>query len=257
MLLEKLSSLRESMGWVYGSEDLCVLLYSLVKRMRPRIVVELGTGFGVTAAWMAGALRENGGGVIHTYDNGSHFASEPGIRFVEGLQGPFADLLREKAQDYPAFLKHVFQWAGVENHVVANWQEIGFADIAQAPAFDGGIDMVFSDFNHSQDSIQALLAAFLPRMAESASIFIDSASTQRLGYLTLEAVVDALNQNKIPRAFIKDRSEQDIDALLRMVQRSRFRLMHLLEARDRAQNSTAWISIEPVDVIPTAATFLH
>ena len=42
-----------------------------------------------------------------------------------------------------------------------------------------------------------------------------------------------------------------------MVQRSRFRLMHLLEARDRAQNSTAWISIEPVDVIPTAATFLH
>jgi hypothetical protein len=69
--------------------------------------------------------------------------------------------------------------------------------------------------------------------------------------------VDALNQNKIPRAFIKDRSEQDIDALLRMVQRSRFRLMHLLEACDRAQNSTAWISIEPVDVIPTAATFLH
>lgn len=45
MLLEKLSSLRESMGWVYGSEDLCVLLYSLVKRTRPRIVVELGTGF--------------------------------------------------------------------------------------------------------------------------------------------------------------------------------------------------------------------
>ncbi|MNT61209.1 hypothetical protein D3C72_1988360 [compost metagenome] len=52
MLLEKLSSLRESMGWAYGSEDLCVLLYSLVKRTRPRIVVELGTGFGVTAAWL-------------------------------------------------------------------------------------------------------------------------------------------------------------------------------------------------------------
>lgn len=257
MLLEKLSSLRESMGWAYGSEDLCVLLYSLVKRTRPRIVVELGTGFGVTAAWMAGALRENGSGVIHTYDNGSHFSSEPGIRFVEGLQGPLADSLREMGQDYPAFLKHVFQWAGVENHVVANWQEIAFADIAQAAAFDGGIDMVFSGFNHSQDSIQALLAAFLPRMAESASIFIDSASTQRLSYLTLEAVVDSLNQNKIPKAFIKDRSEEDIEVVLRIIQRSRFRLMHLLEACDRVQNSTAWISIEPVDVIPTAATFLH
>jgi len=101
MLLEKLSSLRESMGWVYGSEDLCVLLYSLVKRMRPRIVVELGTGFGVTAAWMAGALRENGSGVIHTYDNGSHFSSEPGIRFVEGLQGPLADSLREMGRTIP------------------------------------------------------------------------------------------------------------------------------------------------------------
>ncbi|PSD45642.1 hypothetical protein C7E24_14720 [Stenotrophomonas maltophilia] len=102
-----------------------------------------------------------------------------------------------------------------------------------------------------------MLAAFLPRMAESASIFIDSASTQRLSYLTLEAVVDSLNQNKIPRAFIKDRSEKDIEVVLRIIQRSRFRLMHLLEACDRVQNSTAWISIEPVDVIPTAATFLH
>ncbi|MBK0052708.1 class I SAM-dependent methyltransferase [Stenotrophomonas sp. S39] len=229
----------------------------MVKRTRPRIVVELGTGFGVTAARMAGALLENSSGVIHTYDNGSHFSSEPGIRFVEGLKGPLADSLREMGQNYPAFLQHVFQWAGGENHVVASWQEIGFAEIAQAPAFDGGIDMVFSDFNHSQDSIQALLAAFLPRMEESASIFIDSASTQRLSYLTHEAVVDALNQNKIPRTFNKNRSEQDIDALLRMVQCSRFRLMHLLEACDRAQNSTAWISIEPVDVIPTAATFLH
>lgn len=34
-------------------------------------------------------------------------------------------------------------------------------------------------------------------------------------------------------------------------------LMHLIEARDRVQNSTAWLSVEPVDVVPTAATLLH
>lgn len=257
MSFERLCALRDSMGWVYGSEDLCVLLYSLVKRARPRTVIELGTGFGVTAAWMGIALRESGLGFIHTYDNGSHFCSAPGQRFLETLHGPLAESMLEPGQGYLDFLGRVFSWAGVEDQVKAHVQDICVSEIAQSPEFDEGIDILFSDFSHSQQSIQALLGAFIPRMSDSASIFIDSASTQRLSCLTLESLIGALNQNKIPRALIQGHNDEDTAKLVAKIQRSRFRLMHLVEARERAQNSTAWISIEPVDVIPTSAPFLH
>lgn len=148
-------------------------------------------------------------------------------------------------------------WIGVSDHVVAHHCDIDFKTVASAPMFDGGVDIVFSDFNHSPESIQSLLGAFLPRLADTASIFIDSASTQRLSYLTLERIVDNLNINKIPLGLLAGLSAAEEAAVARKVQRSRFRLMHLVEAHARAQNSTAWLSVEPVDVVATAANHFH
>ncbi|MBW8773975.1 MAG: class I SAM-dependent methyltransferase [Stenotrophomonas sp.] len=110
--IERLSEIRERMGWLYGSEDLCVLLYSLVKRARPQRVVELGTGFGVSTAWIAAALKENETGVLHSYDNGSHYASDPARRFLAELEGPLRTLI-EPGQDYPSFMRALLAWAGV------------------------------------------------------------------------------------------------------------------------------------------------
>ncbi|CAE6698840.1 hypothetical protein CFBP6600_03740 [Xanthomonas arboricola pv. corylina] len=62
--IEQLLRIREEIGWLYGSEDLCVLLYSLVKREKPAVVVELGTGLGVSTAWMAAAMKETGKGTL-------------------------------------------------------------------------------------------------------------------------------------------------------------------------------------------------
>ncbi len=254
--IERLAEIRERMGWLYGSEDLCVLLYSLVKRARPQRVVELGTGFGVSTAWIAAALKENQTGALHSYDNGSHYASDPARRFLAELQGPLRTIV-EPGQDYPSFLHALLTWAGVADFAHVHVEDIDFAAIAATPALHGGIDMLFSDFNHSPDSIQALLGHFLPHLSPTASVFIDSASTQRLSYLTLERIVDDLNGNKIPLGLARCWAPQETAAAIDRVQRSRFRLMHLIEARARAQNSTAWLSIEPVDVVPTAAEFFH
>lgn len=254
--IERLFEIRERMGWLYGSEDLCVLLYSLVKRARPQNVVELGTGFGVSTAWIAAALKENETGVLHSYDNGSHYASDPARRFLAELEGPLRALI-EPGQDYPSFMRALLAWAGVADFAQVHVEDIDFAAIATAPALHGGIDMLFSDFNHSPDSIQALLGHFLPRLSSTASVFIDSASTQRLSYLTLERIVDDLNCNKIPVGLARCWAPQEASAAIDRVQRSRFRLMHLIEGRARAQNSTAWLSIEPVDVVPTVAEFFH
>ncbi|WP_045728407.1 hypothetical protein [Xanthomonas sp. GPE 39] len=129
--------------------------------------------------------------------------------------------------------------------------------MASDDAFQSGVDMIFSDFNHSPDSIQALLGAFLPVMRESSSIFIDSASTHRLSYLALERIVEHLNHGRLPVGLTKGLDELEVQRLETRVRRSSFRLMHLIETSDRAQNSTAWLRIEPIDIKAAGVTFSH
>lgn len=90
-----------------------------------------------------------------------------------------------------------------------------------------------------------------------ASLFIDSASTQRLSFLTLERLVDDLNRGKLPKPLIQLMRSKSVETLDALVKRSNFKLMHLIETHDRAQNSTAWLRIEPVDVEPSIATHFH
>jgi hypothetical protein len=117
------------------------------------------------------------------------------------------------------------------------------------------VDLLFTDFAHDPHAIMDILAFFLPRMAECASIFIDSASTSKTSYAMLERLVAQLNANKIPRRFLN--AEPHRDALCELVPKRQFRLMHLVERKLRAQNGTAWLRIEPVDWQPHPLTQMH
>ncbi|MDG2305272.1 MAG: class I SAM-dependent methyltransferase [Candidatus Binatia bacterium] len=86
-------------GLVFGTEFTGTWLYSLLRMQGCRRVIELGTGFGVSALWCALAMRENpGDGHVWTYDGG-----EPDPDFLQlaeelGLQN---HLTFEQALLYP------------------------------------------------------------------------------------------------------------------------------------------------------------
>ncbi|UUZ54623.1 class I SAM-dependent methyltransferase [Massilia sp. H-1] len=123
---EFLQAMRDQLGPMYGSEDLCVLLYSLVKREKPRVVVELGTGMGVSTAWIAAAMAENGGGTIYTVDNGGHFARSYEIGRVAALNGPLEVL--SGCTTLPDFLAKTFERSGGAAHVKCIEREIDLQD---------------------------------------------------------------------------------------------------------------------------------
>ncbi len=55
------ASLSPEAGW---------LLHGLIRNLRPRVVMEVGTFLSVSTHWIASALKENGdGGVIHCFDD--------------------------------------------------------------------------------------------------------------------------------------------------------------------------------------------
>jgi predicted O-methyltransferase YrrM len=254
-----LMRLREVLGPYYGSEDLCVLFYSLIKRERPEVVVELGTGLGICSLWMAQAVRENGVGHVYTIDDGRQFAAmaeylRQHADELEGLIGP-ADWA-----SHGAYLHKLF--AGHAPNITARAAELTLNSDAvllpEACDFCGKpIDLLFADFRHDPYAIMDILAFFLPRLSPCASIFIDSASTSRVTFSMLEQLVAQLNASKIPQRFLTAMPLEHRQALCDLVPRRQFRLMHLVERKMRPQNSTAWLRIEPVDWQPHPVTMLH
>jgi hypothetical protein len=57
---------RVFQDWNYGHPK---VLYGLIRSMRPKVVVEIGTYRGFGAAWMAKALQENNDGRLYCVDN--------------------------------------------------------------------------------------------------------------------------------------------------------------------------------------------
>jgi hypothetical protein len=94
-------------------------------------------------------------------------------------------------------------------------------------------------------------------MAGVSSIFFDSASTFMPSFYALERLVGQLNANKIPAAFLAESDERKMLELSTRIARCDFKLMHLVEKEERAQNSTAWLRIEPCDIVPAIATLLR
>ena len=54
-----LKQFTDRIGPIYGTEDLGIYLYSIVKMLKPKNVIELGTGLGTTMLWISQALVEN------------------------------------------------------------------------------------------------------------------------------------------------------------------------------------------------------
>ena len=230
MSLDKFVSIKrytDSIGSVYGTEDFSIYLYSIVKMLKPKNVVELGTGLGSTAFWAALALEENGFGRIITVDDGSEWDSVG--TYVRSLVG------KHYNSDYATYINNLITSFDLKNIHLLN-EKISVININEP------IDILFTDFAHSVFDIVQLLAYYIPKMSSYSKIYIDSASTNYSSYCALERIVESLNHGKVP-ASIKEVAVEEID-----ISSSKFYLEHIIENKDRSQNSTACITIMPEDI---------
>ncbi len=233
---EKLYFLKQytdSVGPIYGTENFCTFLYSLIKMRKPKQVVELGTGLGSVMLWAALALEENKLGTITTVDNGSAWTH---LKNARPQMGP---LFRDNYLEYINNLIDNFEFNSYINFIPSNFS------ISDLP---NNLDIVFSDFAHGPRDILTLLPQILLKTSDTAVIMFDSASTYYSSYHTINTIVDLFNANKIPAIF------DSYKGLREKVERSSFSVQHLVEAENRAQNSTACIYIQPADVFPHPIT---
>ena len=117
--LVPLMEMRNRIGYVYGSEDAAMLLYSLVRREQPKNVVELGAGLGVCTAWMGQAMKELGAGQVWTIDDGSHWEEEGKLTLFLGqlLQVPPFNQMAGEDLDYAGYMRRMIEVSGLSGHV--------------------------------------------------------------------------------------------------------------------------------------------
>lgn len=251
----ELLRLTDVIGPAFGTEKRGLWLYSIVRMHEPATIVELGTGLGTSAFWMALAAKHNDRGHVWTVDDLSLTEGYPRIlaQHRARLAGTaWAGLPKPTALDCLTEIRRVLGLAGRLSFIT---RRIDLTDIRHFDGYEFGrpIDLLFSDFSHGPEAILALLGQFLPKMAPASSVFIDGASTSWPSYLLLERLVGQLNDGTVP-AILAGRSPGDLSAALRG---RRIVLVHLTEPGKQLQNSMAWLKIEPVDLQPHPATLVR
>lgn len=258
-----LMQMRNVVGYLYGSEDISLLFYALIRREKPQNLIELGTGVGVTAFWMAQAAKENGSGKVWTIDDGSQWTDVAHFRRAMAplSQVPPFDRIDFATVTYADFIRRATELLGLGDHLVFLDQHLelerpGAFSPDRLPFLQVPWDFLFLDISRQPDHILDVLRDFLPRMGPVGSVFIDSASTSAVSFLFLEQLVEQLNRGKVPRHFLQNTDAQQQRLLTDFIASRRFTLMHLVERLRRSQNSTAWLKIEPNDYIPHPETLM-
>jgi len=232
---------------VFGTENFCYLLYSLIKMEQPDNIVELGVGEGVSTCMMAQALKENGKGVVWGIDDGRDWKHDKSVVWGK-------DDGRDWHLDgsYENFLNNLLKKLKLEKFV--RFKNITLTD---TQFFDPktSIDLLLADANDSgPKGCINLLSYYLPKMNKYSSIFIDRASTIHHAYLLLEQIIQHFQNRQIPACLLSSLSHEEVEKFRRLIYTSKFTLIHLTETEkakvNKGQNSTAWIKIEPLDLFP-------
>jgi predicted O-methyltransferase YrrM len=120
------------------------LLMRLIGERRPSSCVELGTGFGVSAAYQAAALELNGAGELLSFEGGESWAriaregaEALSLERLEVRVGPLSETLEPGLAERPP------------------------------------VDFAFVDAEHTKDSTLAYFAALQPRLADRATLVFD------------------------------------------------------------------------------------
>ncbi len=174
--LDNLKKYTDEIGYVYGSEDLCVHLYSWVKMIKPRQVLEFGTGLGASTLWINEAIKENGAGILHTIDDGSKFIEAAEI--VGLPQRSYEDYIVDLYNRFDIHDGVTFYRCLVEDFYTEVGRHLG----------PSSVDMIFADYNHHPNTIEDLFDKYLTSLSEGSLVFIDSAPSKRESMKTIQDI---------------------------------------------------------------------
>ncbi len=138
------------------------LYYGLVRALRPRHVLVIGSGYGFSVVCLALGLRDNGSGALSFVDP-SYSVFQHGPLHTVGGTGQWDDPQRVRAH---------FRRFGVE-HLVTHYKQTSAAFFADYEACGlPPVDLAFIDGNHSYDAVRHDFRAVLRRARANSYVLL-------------------------------------------------------------------------------------
>lgn len=233
----------------YGTENFSMFMYALVKMAKPKTMLELGTGAGITSFLAAQAMKENGFGTVYTVDDASQWSD---------ISTFIKEYFQAKDIDYRSFINLATKTFDIGKHLRSFSTQVSLDKLFMPDGVDK-LDIVYIDcLGTNVQNVAATLAYYLPRLNLYSSLFWDNASTFNHTFLFFDYVVRELSAGKVPVSLLKGLNQQEMIALETMVRHCKFTLVHLTDDNrgkvNKHQNSRTWLKIDLNDFIPHGAT---
>lgn len=236
-----LKAFTDKVGPLYGTEDKGIFLYSLIKMQQATTVLELGTGLGVSALWMATAATEVQGCKFYTIDSGEQWSAWSAEAVSSLGVGVFAN--------YAEYIDHIFSTYGVQQSSTFICEDIIMEEAYILSKTNGTPpDFIFADFNHSIDSVAKMLTDLVPMVGAGGTIIIDSLPTYVPAYLFFTACIEALNKGYVPHRLLN--LAKDMQRTSTFYEKNTLHAFHFVENKYRDQNSCTVIKVLSKDILP-------
>jgi hypothetical protein len=204
----------------YNTAGFAYYLYGLSKMIRPKVYIDLGTGYGITSFMVAQAMKENNIGTVYTFDNTSQW---------------------DENEDYEKFIKDKIKKFDLTDQIKFKKTSIDFLKMKEVNNIKN-IDIIFNDINSEPIYFFSLFPWIMERINETCYYFIDGAATFYKAYSVLELSMKELNKGKVPinmLPYIKD-----INVFESLIKKYKFTLLHIIKNTSHHQNSVSLIKIE-------------
>jgi len=141
-----------------------ILLYALVRHLRPAACLETGVYYGGNSAFILAALDRNGAGQLVSID-----LPDSAIRRDSDSSRSRHPLVGD-SELYEAALGPGFI---IPDYLKGHWQFVEGDSLAEIPKRQETFDLYLHDSDHSMDFLRAELAAALPHLSSRAVIIAD------------------------------------------------------------------------------------
>ncbi len=166
------------------SPEAGLMLHSLIRNLRPRVIVEVGTFCSVSTHWMAAALHEMGGnGVIHAFDD-----------FGPIYKGPWRDA--EMASGRMEWVQERLSKAGLLDRVIFHPGDSVTQILAARQELErcGGVQFAFIDGDHTVGGALQDLWAVEPVLNTGGYVMLHDTFPEQCGdHLGPRHILDNLN----------------------------------------------------------------
>jgi hypothetical protein len=213
-----INDINSDMRKNFGTGDFCYYFYGLVKMLKPKTIVELGTGYGCVSFLTALACEENNFGKIISVDDGR-----------VSMDYSHHDLIHKKVTEF-----------NIEKTFEYRKETINLSNPYQLNDIEC-VDILFNDIDCSPESFYSLLTWLLPRINNQCYFFIDKGAIWPTA-MTIRSTVDLLNRGKVPNIMIQ-MSKDELE-LCNLIKKYEFSFEFIEKNVMHSQDSVALIKIK-------------